>query len=128
MSARSPDQAWFEKAEQHLEMARRAMDSRNALPDMACYHCQQCAEKYLNGFLISNSEDFLFVHDLIYLVHQCEKRFPAFLELERAADILGRYGAGVRYPMESFVSPDVEEAMNAIKLAENIATFVKNNL
>ena len=27
MSARSPDQAWFEKAEQDLEMARRAMDS-----------------------------------------------------------------------------------------------------
>ena len=128
MSARSPDQAWFEKAEQHLEMARRAMDSRNALPEMACYHCQQCAEKYLNGFLISLSEDFLFVQDLTYLVHQCANRIPAFLELERAADNLGRYGAGVRYPMENFVRPDVKEAMSAIKLAENIGTFVRNNL
>ena len=109
-------------------MARRAMDSQDALPEMACYHCQQCAEKYLKGFLISLSEDFLFVHDLIYLVHQCAQRFPAFLELERAADILGRYGAGVRYPMDDFVAPDVEEAMNAIKLAENIATFVKSKL
>jgi hypothetical protein len=30
--------------------------------------------------------------------------------------------------MDDFVAPDVEEAMNAIKLAENIATFVKSNL
>lgn len=50
MSARPPEHDWFEKAEQDLEMA--------------CYHCQQCAEKYLKGFLVSRSVEFRPVHDL----------------------------------------------------------------
>ncbi|MCZ0940794.1 MAG: hypothetical protein OXJ55_19270 [Caldilineaceae bacterium] len=39
---------------------------------------------------------------------------------------MGRYGAGVRYPLENFVDPDEEEAWEAIALAEEVATFVKN--
>ena len=40
MSARPPEQDWFEKAEQDLKMGRRTMDPEDALPAMACYHCQ----------------------------------------------------------------------------------------
>ena len=37
-------------------MARRAMSAGSPLPAlMACYHCQQCAEKHLRGFLVSRS-------------------------------------------------------------------------
>lgn len=128
MSGPRPEQAWFEKAEQFLEMARRAMLPGNPFPDMACYHAQQCAEKYLKGFLVSRSHSFNFVHDLFYLTQECAKLQPAFLELALAAETLGRYGAGVRYPMENFVDPDEEEAWEAIKLAGKVATFVKNQL
>ena len=44
-------------------MARRTMSAGNPLPAMACYHCQQCAEKYLKGFLVSRSIEFRPVHD-----------------------------------------------------------------
>lgn len=64
MSARPPEHDWFEKAEQDLEMAYRAMSAGIPLPAMACYHCQQCAEKYLKGFLVSRSVEFRPVHDL----------------------------------------------------------------
>ena len=40
MNAQSPEHDWFEKAEQDLEMALRAMSAGNPLPAMACYHCQ----------------------------------------------------------------------------------------
>ena len=40
MSARPPEQDGFEKAKQDLKMGRRTMDSEDALPAMACYHCQ----------------------------------------------------------------------------------------
>ena len=50
MSARPPEQGWFEKAEQEMEMALRAMDPVGPIPVMACYHSQQCAEKYLKGY------------------------------------------------------------------------------
>ena len=45
MSGPRPEQDWFEKAEQNLEMARRAMLPGNPIPPKTCYHAQQCAEK-----------------------------------------------------------------------------------
>ncbi|MDE0634173.1 MAG: hypothetical protein OXH73_21910 [Caldilineaceae bacterium] len=52
----------------------------------------------------------------------------AFTQLEQAARILSKFGAGVRYPMEDFVDPDEEEAWEAIRLAGEVATFVKSRL
>ena len=48
MSGVSPEQEWFEKADQDLEMARRALGPEKPLPGMACYHAQQCAENIDN--------------------------------------------------------------------------------
>ena len=78
------------------------------------------------GYPVSQNIDFLYVHDLVYLTQRCMERKQAFTELEQAARILSKYGAGVRYPMENFVDPDEEEAWEAIKLAEEVATFVKS--
>ena len=47
MSDGWPERDWFEKADQDLELARRALGPGKPLPEMACYHAQQCAEKYL---------------------------------------------------------------------------------
>ena len=90
MSGPRPEQDWFEKAEQNLEMARRAMLPGNPIPEMAGYHAQQCAEKYLKGFLVSRSHSFNFVHDLFYLTQECAQRQPAFRELELAARDFGQ--------------------------------------
>ena len=128
MSVRPPEQGWFEKAELDMEMARRAMDPEGPIPEMACYHSQQCAEKYLKGYLVSQKKDFMYVHDLVYLTQRCMECEQAFTELEEAARILSRYGAAVRYPMENFVDPDEEEAWEAAKLAGKVATFVKSHL
>ena len=78
MSGPRPEQDWFEKAEQNLEMGRRAMLPGNPISEMACYHAQQCAEKHLKGFLVSRSHSFNFVHDLFYLTQECAQRQPAF--------------------------------------------------
>ena len=58
MSDGWPERDWFEKADQDLELARRALGPGKPLPGMACYHAQQCAEKYLKGYLISHSVPF----------------------------------------------------------------------
>ncbi|MDE0142909.1 MAG: HEPN domain-containing protein [Caldilineaceae bacterium] len=126
MSVRPPEQDWFEKAEKDMVMARRAMDPEGPIPEMACYHSQQCAEKSLKGYLVSQKLDFLYVHDLVYLTQRCMEGKQDFTELEQAARILSKYGAGVRYPMEDFVDPDEEEAWEAIGLAGEVATFVKS--
>lgn len=98
------------------------------IPEMACYYARQCAERHLKGFLVSTSHSFNWVHDLFYLTQECAQCQPAFSELKMAAETLGRYGEGVRYPLEIFVDPDEEEAWEAIALAEEVATFVKNQI
>ena len=127
MSDASPERDWFEKADQDLEMARRALGPEKPLPGMACYHAQQCAEKYLKGYLIAHSVPFRFVHDLIYLTQLCMAREPAFEELMSAAEILGEYGTTVRYPMGGSEGPDVETAKKAIQLAEQVVALVAQN-
>ena len=109
-------------------MARRAMLPGNPFSPKTCYHVQQCAENCLKGFLVSRSHRFNFVHDLFHWTQECRQHQPAFSELELAAKTLGRYGAGVRYPMEDFVDPDEEEAWEAVRLAGEVATFVKSQL
>ena len=125
MNGESPERDWFEKADQDLEMARRALDPKQPLPEMACYHAQQCAEKYLKGYLIAHSVSFRFVHDLIYLTQLCMAQDSAFEELMPGVEILNEYGATTRYPMEGSVEPDIEAAKEAIRLAEQVATLVK---
>ena len=109
-------------------MARRAMLPGGPIPEMACYYARQCAERHLKAFLVSKSRCFNLVHDLFYLTQECAQYQPAFSQLKLAAETLGRYGAGVRYPLENFVDPDEQEAWEAIALAEEVATFVKNQL
>ena len=78
MSDGWPERDWFEKADQDLELARRALGPGKPLPGMACYHAQQCAEKYLKGYLISHSVPFRFVHDLVYLVSARKPLYRSF--------------------------------------------------
>ena len=120
-----PERAWFEKADQDLEMARRALGPEKPLPGMACYHAQQCAEKYLKGYLIAQSISFRFVHDLVYLTQLCAAQELVFEELMSAAEILGEYGVTMRYPMEDSEEPDIESAREAIELAEQVVALVR---
>ena len=120
-----PERAWFEKANQDLEMARRALGPEKPLPGMACYHAQQCAEKYLKGYLIAQSISFRFVHDLVYLTQLCAAQELVFEELMSAAEILGEYGVTIRYPMEGSEEPDIEAAREAIRLAEQVVALVR---
>ena len=124
MTAAPPEQAWFAKADDDLELARRALGPDRPLPALACYHAQQCAEKYLKGYLIAHGVPFRLVHDLDYLIELCARLNPAFEDLTPAAEFLNAYIATGRYPAEADPEPDLEAAQEAIHLAQQIADFV----
>ena len=50
---------------------------------------------------------------------------PDFLELLSAAEVLGEYGTRVRYPSEEEAEPEEEAARDAIRLAEQVTTFIR---
>ena len=124
MTGARPELAWFAKADADLEVARRALGPGRPLPDMACFHAQQCAEKYLKGYLVARGVPFRFVHDGDYLIQLCTPLDSAFGDLASAAEILNVYSATSRYPAETVPEPDIPAAQEAIRRAQQIADFV----
>ncbi|MEO1068074.1 MAG: HEPN domain-containing protein [Cyanobacteria bacterium J06638_6] len=51
-------EAWLAKAEADLQAAELLLNAANPLLDIVCYHAQQCAEKYLKGYLVARSVQF----------------------------------------------------------------------
>ena len=124
MTATRPEQAWFAKADDDLELARRALRPDRPLPALACYLAQQCAEKYLKGYLVAHGVPFRLVHDLDYLIQLCTPLNPAFESLTPAAEILNAYIATGRYPSEDAEEANLQTAQEAIHRAQQIANFV----
>ena len=124
MTDTPPEQAWFAKADEDLEMARRALVPDRPFPSAACFHAQQCAEKYLKGYPVAHEVPFRFVHDLGYLIGLCAGVNPALANLRPAAITLNPYVATARYPSEDAQEPDIAAAEEAIAVAEQIAAAV----
>ena len=59
---------WVEKADHDLPNAEYVLSLVDDCPTYTvCFHCQQCAEKYLKALLISRGVDFPRTHDLVLL-------------------------------------------------------------
>ena len=125
MTDAPPELAWFAKAEEDLEMARRALGPERPLPAMACFHAQQCAEKYLKGFLVARNVPFRRVHDLDYLIQLCTALNPDFQNLAPSAEILNAYISTTRYPSDAAEESDTDTAQEALHLAQQIANVVR---
>ena len=91
---------WFAKADADLRAADMVLNAPDPLTDIACYHAQQCAEKYLKGYLVSREVPFRFVHELAYLARLCMDTDSDFAALLGPAAELQDYASDVRYPLE----------------------------
>lgn len=116
--------AWFAKADADLQAAEVLLNTANPLLDIVCYHAQQCAEKYLKGYLIARSVQFKFVHELVYLARLCVEQEPEFSEIIDIASKLQDYATGVRYPDDELDEPTFQEAKRAVTCAQEIRAFV----
>ena len=90
---------WIEMAEGDWIMAQRAYRPRkNPVYDAACFHCQQCVEKYLKAEL---NEAGMFInktHDLVDLLNQVSVFEPSQTSLHPQADFLTDFAIQSRYP------------------------------
>lgn len=119
--------AWFRKADSDLRTAEYAATDDDLL-EIACYHAQQCAEKYLKGYLVSKQVPFKFVHELAYLVRLCMNADQEFSRLLDPAAELQDYATDVRYPAEEMAWVSREEAQEALQRATRIRDFVLSKL
>ncbi|MEO5358386.1 MAG: HEPN domain-containing protein [Nitrospirae bacterium YQR-1] len=121
--------SWFRKAENDLINAGYTMTMSNPPCDTVCFHAEQCAEKYLKGFLTYHQIEFPRTHSIENLVGLCKQVAPAIeTELGDIAEILSSYGVAVRYPDGVYYDIPKEDAAEAIILAKTVKAFVLKQL
>lgn len=121
---------WFEKGDHDLDEAKLSFE-HGGWTDIICFHCQQAAEKYLKGFLVSRGINIgklkkWQIHELPKLWSECHKLDRDFESIEEECIVLNGYYIEPRYPL---VKPKVyskKEAKDAIEAAEKVVTFITN--
>jgi HEPN domain-containing protein len=117
---------WIQKAEGDLATAHRELRARKAPNyDAACFHAQQCAEKYLKAMLQEAAIAFGKTHNLSLILDLLHERYPRLEFLRPTLAILNAYAVEYRYPGES---ADKEVARQAVKMAEEVKRAVLGEL
>jgi len=111
---------WAQYAEEDLIMAKSAIKRAQPLTSSACYHSQQCAEKYLKAILIFKNLEYPKTHDLMMLDKLCNEAgvFTGFTKENMGR--LTAHAVHTRYPGNQ---PTPEEAKEAIEIARKSANL-----
>lgn len=84
---------------------------KNPNYDAACFHAQQCAEKYLNAVLQEQAIPFGRTHNLIALLDLLLSHDGDWADARRHLEVLTVYAVSVRYPGESVGRSSAREAV-----------------
>ncbi len=114
---------WLVKARRDLLSAKRLARGSDPYLDTAIYHCQQCAEKAVKGWLVYHDQFFEKTHDLRLLVTLASEIEPKFTEWFDVAEQISPYATSYRYPGE-VLEPTEEEFQQAHKAAGRFYDFI----
>lgn len=118
---------WITKAEHDLGMAELAIANKPEYKDLICFHCQQCAEKYLKAYLIRLNISFRKSHSLNYLLDLLAAGDNVPDGIYNAAEILEDYGVEIRYPGD-WAQLNEEDIYEAYQAALKIKEFIKGKI
>jgi HEPN domain-containing protein len=116
---------WVDKAEGDWFAAQQLYRARkHPNYDGACFHAQQCAEKYLKAKLVEETINFSKVHDLVYLLNLLLPVEPGWASLKPHLTPLNTYAVLYRYPGYDAVKA---EAKDAIKDCREVRRVVRQS-
>jgi HEPN domain-containing protein len=118
---------WLAKASNDLKSVEHelGLEESEVLRDIACFHCQQAAEKYLKAFLISYQVEFPKTHNIEYLLEKCAEIDTRFSDIDVKG--LTSFAVDVRYGDEFYV-PDMDEVEYYYKIAKKIRDMVMKTI
>ena len=109
---------WVEKAEGDFTTAAREFRARKSPNyDAACFHAQQCAEKYLKACLQEANVPFEKTHNLLNLLDKTLTVQPMWEILRPSLKALNTFAVEFRYPGEN---ADKIMAKNAVSLCRQV--------
>lgn len=120
-------QAWMAKARSDLATARLLIHGGEKHLDTGSYHCQQAAEKALKAWLTAQEVLFPKTHSLGEILALCVPSVSAFAQFARQGEELTPLAQEFRYPGDG-IEPDSEQAKRALASAEEICSFVEQQM
>jgi HEPN domain-containing protein len=113
---------WIAKAEGDFTTAERELRARKAPNyDSACFHAQQCAEKYLKACLQEANTPFPRTHDLEVLLDLLLPISTNWRTLRPAAQQLTSLAVDVRYPGYMADKARASDALRACRAVREVA-------
>src|SRR5256885_12003433 len=102
---------WVKKGEDDYHTLQRELRARK-MPNLdgACFHAQQCVEKYLKARLQESGIDFPKTHDLARLLDLLQPIEPLWQPLRPTLDKLTALAVRIRYPGSSADRQAAKEA------------------
>ena len=95
------------------------------LRDLACFHCQQSAEKYLKALLQESGSVVPRTHKLIDLLDLLLPHDPTLRTLRRALKSLTKFAVDFRYPGELATTRQLQSAS---RNAERVRSEIRSRL
>jgi HEPN domain-containing protein len=112
---------WVSKAEVDFTAAGHLIRLRKTpVYSTVCFHCQQCAEKYLKAVLQEHKQTIPRIHNLADLPTLVTQSEPSHEFLRPTLDILEDYAVDFRYPGMIATKEDAKTAYNAIQAARQL--------
>lgn len=117
---------WYEKADEDILAADVVIEASSKLYDVAAFHAQQGAEKYIKAFLVFCETFPPKVHGIKELIDLAVTFDPSFEKI-RDAESLTKFAIRSRYPND-FDIEDKKEALDIVNKAKDVKGFVKNKI
>jgi len=122
MSESNELEEWIEHAEDDFENAKSGIRRRKLSVYGACFHAQQCAEKYMKAMLVFKGKSFPMTHDLLIINNLLTSAGILTGLPEDDLDTLSKFAVATRYPGSK---PTLEDAKEAIEIAKTIPKFTR---
>lgn len=115
--------SWFARGDDDLALIKLILEKGTGSSNLACFHAQQAAEKYLKGFLAHHDLHVRKIHDLEVLLEDCKNIDPSFVELQDSARFLSQFYTESRYP-DDYVEFPREDAEKSFEAGLRIKKFI----
>ncbi len=112
-----PTRDWVKKAEQDYALAVLGSKSKAPIHDGVCFHCQQCAEKYLKALMEEIGIAIPKTHTLVLLLTALVPDHPELRSFRRGLIFLTPFAVGIRYPGDNATR---RQAAAALRWADKV--------
>lgn len=116
---------WIDHAEDDFNAAGKLLRGKKPSIYGACFHAQQCAEKYMKAILVFREQRFPMTHDLVIINILLQQVGVDMKISDDLLELLSSYAVRARYSGET---PDLDDAKEALLIAKQVRAFAQRVL